>query len=331
MKKKKKNCIFVTLFHFEITKSLYMKFRKEAKIALIVTLIIVLFSAGVNFIKGKNLFSSYNYYYACFEKIDGLQKSNAVTINGFVVGLVSDIRFASEKLDRLEVEIGVKKDFAIPDNSEMMIVSDLLGSKTIVLKLGDSKTILEDGGVLSGAMTPDLMGAITEKLLPIVDNADKMIISIDSLLRILQNTFDDNTQKNIQSIVANVERLVSVERRKISVILDNFESVSGNLKKSNEDISKLLANLKSFSETLDSSDVKATVDNANRSLAQLNVLLSGINEGQGTLGKLAKDDSAYVYLQQSLNSLDKLLIDLRENPKDYVHFSLFGKKSKEKK
>jgi phospholipid/cholesterol/gamma-HCH transport system substrate-binding protein len=77
--------------------------------------------------------------------------------------------------------------------------------------------------------------------------------------------------------------------------------------------------------------VKNTVENANRSLAQVNALLSGINEGQGTVGKLAKDDSAYIYLQRSLNSLDMLLIDLRENPKDYVHFSLFGKKAKEKK
>jgi len=308
-----------------------MKFKKEARIAVIITLIIFLFFWGFNFLKGRNLFSSYKYYHACFEKIDGLQKSNAVTLNGYVVGLVSDIQFASEKLDRLVVEIGVKKNFKIPDNSVMVITSDLLGSKTIVLILGDSETIVENGGVLTGSIAPDLVGSITDKFIPIADNANKLMVSIDSLLQILHHTFDDHTQKNIQSIVANVEQLVSVERRKISAILANFESVSGNLKKSNEDISKLIANLNTFSETLAASDVKSTVDNANRSLTQLNTLLSGINEGQGTLGKLAKDDSAYIYLQRSLNSLDMLLIDLRENPKDYVHFSLFGKKSKEKK
>ena len=308
-----------------------MKFKKEAKIAVIVTLIIFLFFWGYNFLKGRNLFSSYNYYYAKFEKIDGLQKSSSVTVNGFSVGVVSDIQFATEQLDQLVVEIGVKKSFQIPDNSVMLITSDMLGAKSIVLQLGDSKTMLEDGGTLSGNMAPDLIGSITDRLLPLADNADKLMVSVDSLIQILHHTFDDNTQKNIQSIVANVEQLVSNERRKISAILTNFESVSGNLKKSNEDISKLIANLNNFSATLAASDVKATVDNANRSLTQLNTLLSGINEGQGTLGKLAKDDSAYMYLQQSLNDLDKLLIDLRENPKDYVHFSLFGKKSKEKK
>ena len=305
-----------------------MKFKKEAKIAVVVTLIMLLFLWGHNFLKGRNLFSSYNYYYAYYEKIEGLQISNAVTINGFVVGIVSEIGFASEKLDRLVVEIGVKKNFGIPDNSVMVITSDLLGSKSIDLVLGDSKTMVKDGGFLPGSIAPDIVGTITDQLMPVADRANQMMASIDSLMQILQHTFDDNTQKNIQSIVANLEQLVAGERKKISAILTNFESVSGNLQKSNEDISKLIANLNAFSETLAKSDVKNTVDNANRSLTQLNALLSNINQGEGTLGKLAKDDSLYVYLQRSANDLDKLLVDLRENPKNYVHFSLFGGKKK---
>ena len=306
--------------------NVYMKFKKEAKIAVIVTLIILFFLWGYNFLKGRNLFSAYHYYHASFEKIDGLQKSSTVMINGFVVGVVSDIQFASEKLDSLIVEIGVKKSFGIPDNSMMMITSDLLGTKSVVLLLGDSKTMLNDGDFLSGSMAPDLVGTITDRLMPIADNAGQLMASIDSLLQILKQTFDDNTQKNIQSIVANVEQLIVVERRKISAILANFESVSGNLQKNNEDISNLIANLNAFSETLAASDVKNTVDNANRGLMQLNTLLSGINEGEGTIGQFARNDSVYIYLQRSLSDLDKLLIDLRENPRNYVHFSLFGRK-----
>jgi len=309
-----------------------MKFKKEAKIAVIVTLIMFLFLWGHNFVKGKNLFSSYNYYQAYFEKVDGLQISNAVTINGLVVGLVSDMGFASEKLDLLIVEIGVKNSFKIPDNSVMMITSDLLGAKSINLILGDSKTMVKDGGFLPGSTAPDLIETITGQLIPVADKATQLMTSIDSLMQILHDTFDENTQNNIQSIVTNLEQLVAGERKKISAILTNFESVSGNLQKSNEDISNLIANLNVFSETLAASDVKNTVDNANRSLTQLNTLLSGINDGQGSLGKFAKYDSAYIYLQRSLNDLDKLLVDLRENPKNYVHFSLFGgKKPKDKR
>ena len=303
-----------------------MKFKKEAKIAIIVTFIMLLFLWGHNFLKGRNLFSSFNYYQANFQKIDGLQKSGPVTINGFVVGVVSDIHFASEKLDVLTVEIGVKKNFGIPDNSVMMITSDLLGGKSVALLLGNSKILLKDGGILRDSIAPDLLGSITDQLMPVADKAGQLMVSIDSLAQILHQTLDNDTQKNIQSIVANLEQLVAVERKKISAILTNFVSVSDNLRQSNKDISKLIANLNIFSETLAESDVKNTVDNANRSLMQLNALLEGINEGQGTIGQLAKNDSAYIYLQQSLEDLDKLLIDLRENPKKYVHFSLFGKK-----
>ena len=303
-----------------------MNYKKEAKIAVVVTLIILLFFWGHNFLKGRNLFSAFNYYYASFEKIDGLQVSNPVTINGFSVGVVSDISFKSERLDSLLVEVGVKKSYKIPDNSVMMIAGDLLGSKSLVLIIGDSQKTLENGGFLRDSIPADFMETLKSKLPSMANKADTLMFSIDSLLKILHNTFDDDMQKNIQSIVANLEQMASNERRKIAAILSNFESVSGNLQKNNEDISKLIANLTGFSETLAASDVKNTVDNANRSLTQLNNLLSGVNEGQGTLGKFVKDDSLYIYLQRTSDDLDKLLIDLRENPKNYVHFSLFGRK-----
>ena len=301
-----------------------MKFKKEVKIAVIVTLIILLFFWGHNFLKGKNLFSAFNYYYASFERIDELQVSNSVTINGFPVGVVSAIRFENEKLDRLLVEIGIKKIYKIPDNSIAMITSDLLGSKSITLLLGNSETILVNGGNLRDSIAPDLITTITEKLLPIVDNADKIFVSFDSLLQSLNHTFDDNMQKNIQNLVANLDQMVVSERRKIAVMLSNFEIMSGNLQKSSDDISNLISNLSSFSETLSESDVKSTMDKANSSLTQLNNLLTGINEGQGTIGKFAKDDLLYLHLQRSAEDLDKLLIDLRENPGRYVNFSLFG-------
>ena len=307
-----------------------MKIKKEVKIAVIVTLIILLFFWGHNFLKGRNLFSAFNYYHVSFERVDDLQVSSSVTINGFPVGVVNSIRFESEKLDRLLVEIGVKKSYKIPDNSVAIIIGDLLGSKSISLFLGNSETILGNGGFLRDSIAPDLIKTITDKLLPIAENADKVIVSIDSLLHVLNNTFDDNLQKNIHNIVANLEQMVVSERRKIAAILSNFESMSENLNKNNEDITKLIVNLTVFSETLSASDVKSTVDNANSSLIQLNSLLSGINEGQGTLGKFAKDDLLYDHLQRSADDLDKLLIDLRQDPGRYVNFSLFGgRKSKQ--
>lgn len=308
-----------------------MNFKKEAKIAVIVSLIILLFFWGYNFLKGRNLFSAFNYYSANFKDVSDLQISNIVTINGFVVGVVSDILLNPENMDSATVIIGVKKSYRIPDNSIMLLNSELLGGKYISLLLGDSGKMLEDGSVMRDSIVPGLIETISGKLLPIADNADKLIVSLDSLTRLLQNTFDSEFQGNVHSIVANVEQMVTSEKRKIGTILSNFESVSGNLKQNNEDISKLIANLNSFSATLAASDVKNTVDNANQSLTKLNGILTNIERGQGTLGKFAGDDSLYIYLQRSSDDLDRLLIDLRENPGDYVHFSIFGgKKTKTK-
>ena len=303
-----------------------IRFKKEAKLAVIVTLIFVSFLWGFNFLKGRNLFSTFDYYYAVFDKVDGLMKSNQVTINGFAVGVVHDIRFESERLDKLIVEIGVNKNFRIPDNSSMMIMSDLLGSKTIALLLGNSPTMADNGAMLRDSIASDILDAVTASLLPIVNNADKLILSIDSVMHILHSTFDDDMQKSIQNIVAGVEQMIANERRKIAAIMSNFESVSMNLRNSNEDISNLISNLNEFSENLADTDLKNTVDIANNSLTQLNNMLTGINQGQGTLGKFATDDSLYLHLQQASDALDKLLVDLKENPKRYVHFSLFGRR-----
>ena len=303
-----------------------MRFKREAKIAIVVSVIIFLFIWGFQFLKGKNLFSSYNYYYAVFDKVDGLQKSSIVTIRGYTVGLVSDISFASDTLNRLVVEIGVIKDFKIPDNSTMTIVSDLLGTKSVDLITGSSSNIAANGSFLRDSIGSSIFDIIEEDLKPVIKNADNMITSVDSLLQVLHHTFDLDMQQNMQNIVANVEAMIASERRKIAAILTNFESVSSNLRGTNEDISSLITNLNKFSETLTDVDLKNTVETANNSLTQLNNMLQGINTGQGTLGKFVTNDSLYLHLQEASNSLDKLLIDLRENPKRYVHFSLFGRK-----
>lgn len=305
-----------------------MKFKKEIKIGVIVTLIILLFLWGYNFLKGRNLFSSYNYYYAVFQDIGGLQKSSPVNVSGYSVGIVSDIAFSSENMDRLIVELGIKKDFHVPDNSTVTIASDLIGTKSVNIMLGDSRRIAEKGDTLPSSVSGDLISSITENLAPIAEKAGNLIVTIDSVLNILRSTFDDNTQADIKNIISELENLVAAERQKVSRILTNFEAVSSNLSKSNEDISNMLSNLSMFSDSLATSEVKLVIANANRSMMQLDALLTGINEGEGTLGQLTRNDSVYVYLQRSLEDLDKLLIDLRENPKNYVHFSLFGRKNK---
>jgi phospholipid/cholesterol/gamma-HCH transport system substrate-binding protein len=308
-----------------------MKGKKEIKIGIIVTLILLLFLWGYNFLKGRNLFSSYNYYYAIFQDIGGLQKSSPVSVSGYSVGIVSDINFSSEAMDKLIVELGIRKDFKLPVNSVVYIASDIIGTRTVTVEPGNSNDIAENGDTLLSGSAPGMLSSLMGDLGPTISELPvlkKFENLMDSILNILQYTFDADTRDNIKGVISGLDGMVASESKKISGILSNFESVSGNLQKSNEDISNMIAQLSKFSGTLSDVDLKAAVDNANNSLSQLNGLLTGIKEGQGTIGKLATNDSVYMYLQHSLHDLDKLLIDLREHPRDYVHFSLFGGKKK---
>ena len=85
-----------------------------------------------------------------------------------------------------------------------------------------------------------------------------------------------------------------------------------------------------MTDSLSKSELKSAISEADKTLSELNKLISQINAGQGTLGKLVKDDSLYNNLNQSTEDLDKLLNDLRINPERYIHFSVFGRKDKNK-
>jgi phospholipid/cholesterol/gamma-HCH transport system substrate-binding protein len=263
---------------------------------------------------------------AIFENVDGLQNSNIVTINGFTVGVVSDIRFETEKLDRLIVEIGVKNSFKIPDNSVMLLDSDMLGTKSIVLLMGNSSQIAKSGDFLRDSVAFSLIESLSSRFEAIADNANKLMTSVDTLVLAVRSTFDDDMQKQIKTAVSVLEEMIITERRRIAMMLSNFESISRNLQQQNSKIAEMIGNLNEFSGSLADIDLETVVSNATKSLSELHAILNGINEGEGTIGKFVKDDALYEHLTRSAEDLDKLLIDLRENPKRYVNFSLFGGK-----
>jgi phospholipid/cholesterol/gamma-HCH transport system substrate-binding protein len=70
--------------------------------------------------------------------------------------------------------------------------------------------------------------------------------------------------------------------------------------------------------------------NMDSTIQNMNAIIASMNDGEGTVDKLLSSDSLYNSLNQTMVDLDKLLIDFREQPKRYVHFSLFGKKEKKK-
>lgn len=306
-----------------------MKIRKEVKIGLIVTLVIVCVIWGFNFLKGKNIFTVSRQYYAVFNNIGGLQESSVVSANGYTIGRVSDIQFVHGRVDRIIVEVSIDREFTIPSNSIVEIFStDFMGSKAVNMILGNASTSANENDTLQGKFDGDLSVLVTKKLLPVKEKGERLIESIDSVMMIIRNTFTPETQANIKNGVASLEQIIVSQREKVSVIMENMQDISTNLKKSNAQITNTLDNLSSFSDSISQSNIKSAIENANNVLYETNLLMQKINQNQGSVGKLVNEDSLYYSLEKTIKDLDNLLIDLKQNPKKYVHFSVFGSKAK---
>jgi len=315
-----------------------LKNRKVYTVALSFVLALVLFIWGFNFLKGKDVFNKEQLYFVEYNQVNGLIRSNPVVINGLRVGQVRDIYFHPSLNGKLIVVIALTTKFPVPDNSIARIFSsDLMGSKAIELQLGTSKIYLKPNDTLMSSIEASLMDEVNAQVLPLKIKAETLLSSVDSLVVILQTILNENAKDNIfsslQSVSATIQNLerttlvidsvVSTESSRISSILYNIELITRNFEQNNGEINTILSNMAALSDSLVKADIGSVVHHADASLAELNKLLDAINRGQGTVGQLMQNDTLYYQLEKSAEELNKLLEDVRLNPKRYVKFSLF--------
>ena len=309
-----------------------MKLSKEAKIGLIAVIIISLFIWGYNFLKGKNILSSTNTFYAVYNNIDGLEEASPVTLSGFKIGVVETIKFHKKYQDKVVIRFSLSNKFNLPKGSKAIIYpATLIAGKAVKLDLATSNEYYADGDTITGVLEKDLVSSLTDELLPVKNKIENLVESMDSVLAIFDNKRRSdlkNSLDNINRITNDLERHLNSENSKLAIILSNVESISTNLKNNNEQISNILENFSNISDSLEQANIKSTILNANKTLAEFSIISKKINNGEGTMGMLINNDSLYNNLNYLAADLDSLIIDFNENPKRYVHFSLFGKKDK---
>ncbi|MFM9028352.1 MAG: MlaD family protein [Bacteroidota bacterium] len=319
-----------------------MKLSKEAKIGLIITAGIALLFWGLNFLKGRDFFSSQNKVFAVYDHIDGLAPSNLVQVNGMKVGSVRRVDLLPDFSGRILVTMNIKSNVRIPRNSTAQIFStDLLGTKGIRFVFGDSKDLLQEGDTLVSEIQPSLTQEVNQQVAPIRAKAENILASMDSVLVIVRTVFNETTRQNlrrsfesiskslssIESVTNSLDREMSREGR-LRSMFENLSSITENLKNNNEKITDLIENFSAISDTVAKSNLSETLEHTRRTLEGTSVLFDRINKGEGTLGQLATNDSLYDNLNSSARKLNELMTDLKDHPKRYVHFSVFGKKDK---
>ncbi|MEJ7557896.1 MAG: MlaD family protein [Pedobacter sp.] len=314
-----------------------MKIANETKVGILAAFSIALLIIGYNFLKGNAIFSSETVLYAKYSHVDGLGVSKPVLINGFQIGRVDKLQLQPD--GSIVATLKIKGKYEIPRNSIAKLEStDLLGGKAIVMALGTGIDFAQDGDTLNANVAKGLL----ETVEPVQKKAEVIIAKMDSILTsvntILNPNFQKNVDKSFNSIASTlasleatskkVDNLVGSEGSRISSILSNVEAISNNLKQNNQKINAILNNINTITDQVAAANFKQTIDNANKAVADLQSIVVKVNSGQGTLGMLVNDTKMYDNLNNASKNLDNLIIDLKENPKRYVHFSVFGGGSK---
>lgn len=314
-----------------------MKITREVKVGLVFLVSIAILIWGFNFLKGTSLFTGKRLLYAVYNKVDGLEKANKVKVNGLNIGQVSNLSFM-EGSSKIVAEFYIKSDINIPRNSVARIYgTDLLGSKAVEIILGDSEKFAESGDTLKSEMESSLKDQLSEQVEPLKKKALVLINSVDSIMTVIQSMFNENTRSslasslenirntlgNLESASSNIDTILISGKSRVQNIIANVESISKNLKDNNENVNKILGNFAALSDSLYNADIPQTLRQANEAIYSLKEISAKINKGEGTLGQLITNDSLYLELNNSMNSLNLLLEDIRLNPKKYVKLSLF--------
>ena len=320
-----------------------MKLSDEFKVGLLATISLVVLIFGYSFLKGNNPFKKHQTFYVLYNKVSGLNNSDPVLVNGYKVGRVKSINKMPDIRQGIVVELMINGDVSISKNSVARIISaDLLGEKAIELELTDAKEFSKSGDTLLSDVQLSLTEEVKLEVLPVKQKATELMGSLDSLVDVIKGILNQGQiESSMSSIVKatdqfadvakNLDSIVIKESSVIHNILANVEAITKNLKGNDEGINKLIANLGSVTDSLKKADLPLLVTNLNHTLKELKVTLETVNEGKGTVGLLLKERETYDMINKTIADLDKLFLDLQQNPKRYVHFSVFGKDPDKKK
>lgn len=297
-------------------------FSKEVQIALVAIVGIIVLFFGMKFLKGMFLFSTDDSYYVEFDDISGVSASCPVYANGYRVGVVEDVIFNYDSQDKIVAVLGLDKQLRLPKASTAEIASDLLGNVKLELKFGPNPVdVMEPGDTLSGKK----QGGALAKAADMLPQFEKMLPKVDSILAsvnmLLMNPAIANSLHNVDQITAHLVTTTN-ELNRLTASLN--QQMPGTLTK----VDGLLDNTTTLTKNLSELDIAMTMAKVNNTLQNVEQMTAKLNSNEGTLGLLMRDQELYRNMSSTMGHVDSLMIDLKQHPQRYVHFSLFGRKNK---
>lgn len=306
-----------------------LKLTREVKIGIFALLMLAALYFGVNYLKGRAIFSGDRFYYALYDQTSGLQTSAPVLLRGVKVGSVTDIYLDSEHPDKVVVKVGVKKNVEIPSDSRLVLFANgLMGDKAIELVMGSSESYFDRGVVIPSEIAGGLFESASTNIEDIVAEAKTLMSSLTTVSENL-NTLLSRNADSFKGIIDNVENVTrQLSGAELQRMISDMGTFTAMLRDNAGRFDGIVGNIEELTGNLAETDIRGTVDDLGAGVAELNNVLAKLSEGEGTAARLLDDPALYDSLTMAAGNLSALLEDLKSNPKRYVHFSLFGRKNK---
>ncbi|MCM1139571.1 MAG: MlaD family protein [Muribaculum sp.] len=297
-------------------------FSREIIIGLSVLVSLLILFFGIDYLKGINVFKAANYYYCSFTNVSGLAQSAPVTVNGFKVGLVREINYEYDNPGHVRVELSLDRQLRIPQGTQAVIATDMLGTSSIELKMSANPDFHKVGDYLEGVEGAGLMDKISTELMPtlmsIAPHIDSLVVSLNTIAS------DPSLLKAVQrldAIMANLETSTTMLNRSMSTVptlVTHANSTMANVSEISENIKHVTAALAVISEDLKTMPLDSTIRNISHITANLDEATRQLNSTNSSLGLLLNDPGLYNNLNNSVAHLDSILIDLKRRPKYYI-------------
>jgi phospholipid/cholesterol/gamma-HCH transport system substrate-binding protein len=307
--------------------------NKRIKVALLCISAVLIFVIGANFLKGINIFHKKTYYYCVMDNATNIQQNTAVMLAGYKIGQVQSTKLISTCPPRICATIMLSEKVDIPNDSRFESMSPgLLSSQVLSLEMGVSRTFYHNGDTLPFSVKAGMLDGIDE----MKGQISNVLASVDTIGMELKDILHkEGGGEDLKGILANVEdatahlnNILGQNETKVGHLVTSLERFGKTLDEASPQLTNILDNFDKISDTIAKADIAAVITNANKTIKEVETLVAKVNSGEGTVGNLVSDDAIAKKVDDTVNSLNELLKDLKAHPKRYVHFSLFGKKDK---
>lgn len=283
---------------------------------------IALFVWGFNFLKGKSILRHQSNYYILCNDSQGLLPGDIITINGMQVGTITSLKFHPSQDGSIVIDFIMNNEINIPKNSTIKIVKSLMGYANLNLILGDSKELAQSGDTLQCSFDAGTMGMITESIMPLKNNLESLLVSLNQLTTnlndLLNSELKSNINKGVSSLASSMDNINEISYD-LQVLTD---SKDGKLTMIVNNLETITENFETVSDSLKNIDYNHIVNSLENCISEFNILIEGINNGEGSAGLLMKNDSLYHNVNETVATLQSILEEIKANPKK-IKLSVF--------